>query len=338
MAQRRKYQSNEYIKELGLNWMNFNARQYDPQIGRFLGVDPLATSGGQDMFSPYAAMGNAPENIVDPNGTSLESPNGHKEIADLWDPASVQESPIPDAFGGGGAPSGFNDPIWGGGFDRAMQMAADARKKEAAKQQGESNTQGNGSAASNFNSNHRDGDQQREVGSNSGTWTLSFTGEAIDKENNGNVRQMGIGKLAILDADGNIVASYDAISGDGINGLLPNGDYKATKLTMNGGFSDETGLDYKIFINPVGKLTQGFQRTELRIHPTQYNWVGTVNGVRKYTTLATDGCIGLVGNANAAPFLLQMQTYFKGHSFIMLNVNILNNANVKTQLGNKKHY
>jgi hypothetical protein len=28
IRQRRKYQSNEYIKELGLNWMDFNARQY----------------------------------------------------------------------------------------------------------------------------------------------------------------------------------------------------------------------------------------------------------------------------------------------------------------------
>ena len=55
IAQRRKYQSNEYIKDLDLNWMDFHARQYDPQLGGFLGVDPLATSGGQDMISPYAA-------------------------------------------------------------------------------------------------------------------------------------------------------------------------------------------------------------------------------------------------------------------------------------------
>ncbi|WP_317124962.1 RHS repeat-associated core domain-containing protein, partial [Taibaiella helva] len=65
---RRKYQSNEYIKDLGLNWMDFQARQYDPQIGRFLAVDPLADAGGQQVWSPYAAMGNAPESQVDPNG------------------------------------------------------------------------------------------------------------------------------------------------------------------------------------------------------------------------------------------------------------------------------
>src|SRR6218665_136030 len=48
--------------------MDFNARQYDPQIGRFLGVDLLADAGGQDMFSPYAAMGNIPQSMIDPEG------------------------------------------------------------------------------------------------------------------------------------------------------------------------------------------------------------------------------------------------------------------------------
>src|SRR5690606_36974140 len=65
---REKHQGNEYIKDLGLNWMAFGARQYDPQIGRFLGVDPLADYYGQDRYSPYAAMGNQPESMVDPNG------------------------------------------------------------------------------------------------------------------------------------------------------------------------------------------------------------------------------------------------------------------------------
>jgi len=65
---RQKHQDNEYIKDLGLNWMDFGARQYDPQIGRFLSVDPLADYYGQDRYSPYAAMGNQPESMIDPNG------------------------------------------------------------------------------------------------------------------------------------------------------------------------------------------------------------------------------------------------------------------------------
>src|SRR5690606_15897652 len=68
MPNRHRYQSNEYRKEAGLNWMDFHARQYDPQIGRFLGVDPLADAGGQPVFSPYAAMGNNPVSMTDPGG------------------------------------------------------------------------------------------------------------------------------------------------------------------------------------------------------------------------------------------------------------------------------
>ena len=63
---RLKHQSNEYIKDAGLNWMDFSFRQYDPQIGRFLSVDPLAA--GTDMLSSFAAMNNQPESMVDPLG------------------------------------------------------------------------------------------------------------------------------------------------------------------------------------------------------------------------------------------------------------------------------
>jgi len=53
---KRRYQSNDYNKDLNLNWMDFHARQYDPQLGRFLGVDPLADAEGQQVWSPYAAL------------------------------------------------------------------------------------------------------------------------------------------------------------------------------------------------------------------------------------------------------------------------------------------
>lgn len=53
--------------------MDFGFRQYDPQIGRFLGVDPLADYYGQEHYSPYAAMGNQPESMIDLNGLKYES-------------------------------------------------------------------------------------------------------------------------------------------------------------------------------------------------------------------------------------------------------------------------
>src|SRR5690606_26822306 len=46
--------------------MNFHHRQYDPQIGRFLSVDPLAVA--TKSFSSYAAMNNNPASTVDPVG------------------------------------------------------------------------------------------------------------------------------------------------------------------------------------------------------------------------------------------------------------------------------
>lgn len=69
---KRRYQSNEYNKDLGLNWMDFNFRQYDPQIGRFLSVDPLASSTLN--LSPYVAMNNNPVSLTDPDGLIADAP------------------------------------------------------------------------------------------------------------------------------------------------------------------------------------------------------------------------------------------------------------------------
>ncbi|RZL97227.1 MAG: hypothetical protein EOO88_62790, partial [Pedobacter sp.] len=70
LPNRQRYQGNEYREEAGLNWMDFHNRQYDPQLGRFLGIDALADVGGQQMLSPYQAMGCNPALMVDPIGLS----------------------------------------------------------------------------------------------------------------------------------------------------------------------------------------------------------------------------------------------------------------------------
>lgn len=111
-AQRHKYQGNEYIKDLGLNWMDFHARQYDPQLGRFLGVDPKADAGGQERLSPYAAMGNAPESMVDPNGeqSRVGIPNliekGYGNSPETGGDASRTIADVSDPMGGFGRGDG----------------------------------------------------------------------------------------------------------------------------------------------------------------------------------------------------------------------------------------
>jgi uncharacterized protein RhaS with RHS repeats len=54
--------------ETGLYY--FGARYYDSELGRFLGVDPLASK--IPWQSPYCSFGNNPINVIDPTGMSGE--------------------------------------------------------------------------------------------------------------------------------------------------------------------------------------------------------------------------------------------------------------------------
>ena len=66
VASKYRYQGKELQAELGLDLYDFHARQYDPLLGRFTSVDPMAASF--DGMSPYAGMGNNPISYVDPDG------------------------------------------------------------------------------------------------------------------------------------------------------------------------------------------------------------------------------------------------------------------------------
>jgi RHS repeat-associated protein len=61
-----KYNGKEFDKDFDLGWYHYGARMYDPQLGRFPSVDPLA-----DAFvsvSPYVYNLNNPVYFVDPDG------------------------------------------------------------------------------------------------------------------------------------------------------------------------------------------------------------------------------------------------------------------------------
>jgi RHS repeat-associated protein len=63
-------QRQEFSDGSGLEWLDFGARMYDNQIGRWMTPDPLASK--YLNMSPYTTMDNNPINIVDPTGMSGE--------------------------------------------------------------------------------------------------------------------------------------------------------------------------------------------------------------------------------------------------------------------------
>jgi RHS repeat-associated protein len=63
------YQAKELDYEHDLKWNYFDARYYDPQLGRFISVDP-----GRQFANGYQSMGNNPAMFVDPDGRFLWIP------------------------------------------------------------------------------------------------------------------------------------------------------------------------------------------------------------------------------------------------------------------------
>ncbi|POS00520.1 RHS repeat-associated protein, partial [Flavobacterium croceum DSM 17960] len=61
-----KYNSKEYQDELSLNVYDYGARNYDPAIGRWMNIDPLAEKHPE--ISPYIYCKNNPVVFVDPDG------------------------------------------------------------------------------------------------------------------------------------------------------------------------------------------------------------------------------------------------------------------------------
>jgi len=69
-------------EDLGLNWFDYGARRYDPQLGKWHSVDPV-----DEFHSPYTYVGNNPANYTDPFGLDT-----YHFDAD-WNTIGIDETP-----------------------------------------------------------------------------------------------------------------------------------------------------------------------------------------------------------------------------------------------------
>lgn len=63
------YQGSYSEEDIDAQWNEFDLRTYDPQTGRWLGIDPY-----DEFASGYVGMGNNPVNLVDPTGGLTNGP------------------------------------------------------------------------------------------------------------------------------------------------------------------------------------------------------------------------------------------------------------------------
>ncbi|WP_407268284.1 RHS repeat domain-containing protein [Tenacibaculum maritimum] len=78
-AQKFGYNGKELNEELGIQWHDFGARNYDASLGRFMNIDPLAEIN-QRSWTPYHYVKNNPIKFTDPSGMIWKDPSKAEDL------------------------------------------------------------------------------------------------------------------------------------------------------------------------------------------------------------------------------------------------------------------
>src|SRR5690554_1740396 len=91
-----KYNGKEWQDELGLNFYDYGARNYDPAIGRFFNLDRLSEK--YEAISPYGYVANNPVRFIDINGEwiYITTTTGNKRNTYKYDNGDVYSEQTDD--------------------------------------------------------------------------------------------------------------------------------------------------------------------------------------------------------------------------------------------------